>query len=54
MKEYKIYVTKDTVLKLEDQDMEFSDMHVGDRIVVSGTPKGGGTDLEATKITRKF
>ncbi len=53
-KEYKVYVTKDTVLKLEDQDMEFKDMHVGDRIIVSGTPKGGGSDLEATTITRKF
>jgi len=53
-KEYKIYVTKDTVLKLEDQEMEFKDMHVGDRIIVAGTPKGGGSDLEATTITRKF
>src|ERR1051326_2725364 len=50
-KEYKIYVTKDTVLKLEDQEMEFKDMHVGDRIIVAGTPKGGGSDLEATTIT---
>ena len=53
-REYKIYVTKDTVLKLEDQDMVFSDMHVGDRIIVQGTPKGSGSDLEATTITRKF
>ena len=53
-KEYKVYVTKDTVLKLEDQDMVFSDMHVGDRIVLSGTPRGSGSDLEATTITRKF
>jgi hypothetical protein len=34
--------------------MEFKDMHVGDHIIVSGTPKGGGSDLEATTITRKF
>src|SRR5262245_22945365 len=53
-KEYKVYVTKDTVLKLEDQDMQFSDMHVGDRIVISGMPRGSGNDLEATTITRKF
>jgi hypothetical protein len=53
-KEYKIYVTKDTILKLEDQDMEFKDMHVGDHIIVAGTPKGNGGDLEATTITRKF
>jgi hypothetical protein len=53
-REYKIYVTKDTILKLEDQDMNFSDMHVGDRIIVAGTPKGSGGDLEATTITRKF
>jgi hypothetical protein len=53
-KEYKVYVTKDTVLKLEDQDMEFKDMHVGDRIIIAGTPKGSGSDLEATTITRKF
>ena len=53
-KQYKVYVMKDTVLKLEDQDMVFSDMHVGDRIVVSGTPKGSSNDLEATTITRKF
>jgi hypothetical protein len=34
--------------------MEFSDLHVGDRIVVAGTPKGSGSDLEATTVTRKF
>ncbi len=54
VKEYKVYVTSDTVLKLEDQDMVFSDMHVGDRIIVSGIPKGSGNDLEATSIKRKF
>jgi len=35
-------------------DMEFSDLHVGDRIVVSGTPKGSNGDLEASAVTRKF
>ena len=54
VKEYKVFVTKDTVLKLEDMDMEFSDLHVGDRIVVSGYQKGGSGDLEATSVTRKF
>ena len=54
IREYKVFVTKDTVLKLEDMDMEFSDLHVGDRIVVSGYPKGGSGDLEATAVTRKF
>jgi len=29
-------------------------MHVGDRIIVSGIPKGSGNDLEATSIKRKF
>ena len=54
VKEYKVFVTKDTVLKLEDMDMQFSDFHVGERIVVSGYPKGGSGDLEATSVTRKF
>jgi hypothetical protein len=54
IREYKVFVTKDTVLKLEDMNMEFSDLHTGDRIVVSGYPKGGSGDLEATSITRKF
>ncbi len=54
VKEYKVFITKDTVLKLEDQAVEFSDLHVGDRIVVSGTPKGSGGDVEATTVTRKF
>src|SRR6266568_1731969 len=53
VKEYKVFVIKDTVLKLEDMDMQFSDLHVGDRIVVSGYPKGGSGDLEATSVTRK-
>ena len=53
-KEYKVFITKDTILKLEDSDMEFKDIHVGDHVIVSGTPKGGGGDLEATTVTRKF
>lgn len=54
VKEYKVFITKDTVLKLEDMDMEFNDLHVGDRVVVSGTPKGSNGDLDATAVTRKF
>jgi hypothetical protein len=52
-KEYKIWVTKDTVLKLADTDIEFKDLHVGDRVTVSGFPKGN-KDLEARTITRNF
>jgi hypothetical protein len=52
-KEYKVYVTKDTVIKLANADLTFSDLHVGDRIAVAGTPKSGnGGDLEASTITR--
>ncbi len=52
-KEYKVYVTKDTVIKLANADLAFGDLHVGDRIAVSGTPKNGsGGDLQATTITR--
>jgi hypothetical protein len=54
VKEYKVFISKDTVLKLEDMDMEFNDLHVGDRVVVSGTPKGSNGDLEAAAVTRKF
>jgi hypothetical protein len=52
-KEYKVYVVKDTVMKFAGADIEFSDLHVGDRIVVSGTPKGGKGDLNAAVITRE-
>ena len=51
-KEYKVFVTKDTVMKIQDISIDFSDLHVGDRISVSGTPKGSKGDLEATTITR--
>ena len=52
-KEYKVYVTKDTVIKLANADLAFGDLHVGDRIAVAGTPKNGsGGDLQATTITR--
>ena len=52
-KEYKVYVTKDTVIKLSNADLTFGDLHVGDRIAVAGTPKNGsGGDLDATTITR--
>jgi hypothetical protein len=52
-KEYKVWVTKDTVLKLADTNIEFKDLRVGDRVTVSGFPKGN-KDLEANTITRNF
>ena len=51
-KEYKVYVTKETALKFAGTDIEFSDLHVGDRIMVSGSPKGSKGDLDATTIER--
>jgi hypothetical protein len=51
-KEYKVYVTKDTQIKLANATLDFNDLHVGDRIAISGLPKGGGGDLEATTIIR--
>jgi len=52
-KEYKVWVTKDTVLKLAYSNIEFKDLHVGDRVTISGLPKGN-KDLEARTITRNF
>jgi hypothetical protein len=52
-KEYKVYVTKDTTIKLANADLTFSDLHVGDRVQVLGTAKSGNSgDLQATAITR--
>jgi hypothetical protein len=51
-KEYKVFVTNDTVLKLFNATIDFSDLHVSDRIEVTGVPKGKNGDLEATAITR--
>ena len=52
-KEYKVYVTKDTTIKLANAELAFSDLHVGDRIQVLGTAKSGNSgDLQATAITR--
>jgi hypothetical protein len=51
-KEYKVFVTNDTVLKLFNATIDFSDLHVSDRIAVSGVQKGKNSDLEATTITR--
>ena len=53
-KEYKIFVGKDTIMKLAETDIGFTDLHVGDRITVSGTPKGSKGDLDAATITRNF
>src|SRR5215510_14044677 len=52
-KEYKVWVTKDTVLKLADTNIEFKDLRVGDRVTISALPKGN-KDLEAKTITRNF
>ena len=53
-KEYKVFITKDTIMKLQNIDIDFSDLHVSDRVIVSGTPKGSKGDIEATSITRTF
>ena len=53
-KEYKVFVTKDTVMTLADSKIEFSDFRVGDRIDISGTPKGTKGDLDATSIARNL
>ena len=52
-KEYKVFVTKDTVLQFAGTEMEFSDFRVGDRVTLAGIPKGSTGDLEATRITRE-
>jgi hypothetical protein len=52
-KKYKVFVTKNTALDFAGAKLDFSDFHVGDRITISGTPKGSKGDLEATKITRE-
>lgn len=53
VKEYKIFATKDTTYKFAGADIDFTDLHVGDRITVAGTPKGSKGDLEAATITRE-
>jgi hypothetical protein len=53
-KEYKVFVTKDTKMMLANSNIEFSDLRVGDRIDISGTPKGTKGDLEATSISRNL
>src|SRR5262245_5859744 len=52
VKQFTVFVTKDTVLKLANADIAFSDLHVGDRVAVSGVPKGSKGDIEATAISR--
>ena len=54
VKEYKVFVSKDTVMKLAETNIDFTDLHVGDRIIISGTPKGSKGDVDATSITRTF
>jgi hypothetical protein len=52
-KEYKVFVSGDTVYKFAQATIDFSDLHVGDRITVSGTPKGGKGDIDAKTIVRE-
>jgi len=52
-KEYKVWVTKDTVLKLAYSNIEFKDLRIGDHVTISGFPKGN-KDLEAQTITRNL
>jgi hypothetical protein len=52
-KEFKVFVSKDTTMQFAGAKIDFSDLHVGDRITVSGTPKGGKGDLDATNISRQ-
>jgi hypothetical protein len=51
-KEYKVFVTKDTEMKLYGTKIDFTDLRVGDRITVEGNPKGKN-DLSAMTITRE-
>ncbi len=53
VKEYKVFVTKDTVMQFAGVNIDFTSLHVGDRITVSGTPKGGKGDIDAANITRQ-
>jgi hypothetical protein len=53
-KEYKVFVTKDTVMTLADTNIAFTDLRVGDRIDITGAPKGSKGDLEATLISRNL
>src|SRR5262245_50377302 len=52
VKQFTVFVTKDTVMKLANADIGFSDLHVGDRVAISGVPKGSKGDIEATAISR--
>ncbi len=41
-------MTKDTTIKLANAELNFADLHVGDRIQVLGTAKSGNNgDLQA-------
>ena len=52
-KEYKVFVTKETALKLFGTNIDFNDLRVGDRISIAGVAKGNKGDLEASSITRQ-
>lgn len=53
-KEYKVFVTKDTEMKLfGTTKADFSDFRVGDRITFSGNPHGKSGDVEAMTLSRE-
>src|ERR1041385_7714537 len=49
-RQYKIYLTKDTVFKDGDTIISFSSLNVGDRVVVTGS--ANGTDIQAAQVVR--
>jgi hypothetical protein len=53
VKEYKVFVTDATELKFAGVKIDFNDLHVSDRVMISGVPKGSKGDLDARTITRE-
>jgi hypothetical protein len=49
-REYKVSLTKDTVVKDGDATITLGSLKTGDHIIMTGNPKGN--DVEATSITR--
>ena len=49
-RQYKVYLTKDTVFKDGETIISFSSLKVGDRILVTGS--GSGSDVQATQVAR--
>jgi len=42
------------LVTIANTDIGFTDFHVGDRVTISGTPKGSKGDVDAVTITRNF